>query len=316
MKPLLIAAPLSLLLYGQALAGQTVQPTTIIDYKAVAGSIQGHRETQIRARIPGTLVRLLVQEGDAVKAGQLLALVQDGKVTAQLNEADGQVKALEAQQKQAAAELKRVAALRASGATSARQLEQAQAQAGALTGQLAAARAARARAADMVRDGHMTAPVAGRILQVEAVRGNYVQPGEPVLSIATAERVVRIALPEGHAHDLKAGQRVTVRQDGDAAAEQGRVALVYPEIVNGRVQVDVTVPTIESFFVGERAEVEVPVGRHQGFEVPADYVTRKGGLYYVRLKDGSDIPVQPGADHDGMVEILTGLVAGDELVKP
>jgi multidrug efflux system membrane fusion protein len=50
--------------------------------------------------------------------------------------------------------------------------------------------------------------------------------------------------------------------------------------------------------------------------VPADYVYRRFGVSYVRLKDGTEVVVQTGLPVDDGIEILAGVAEGDVLAEP
>ncbi len=50
--------------------------------------------------------------------------------------------------------------------------------------------------------------------------------------------------------------------------------------------------------------------------VPEDYVYRRFGVSYAKLKDGTEVVVQVGLPVDGGIEILAGLREGDVVVTP
>lgn len=297
-----------------------VQTREVEDRKAVFGTVESAHETQARVRLAGTLASLKVKEGDVVEAGQGLGLVQDPKLQSQLAEIDAQLRSLKAQRAEAAIDLKRMRDLRQSGVTSQAQLEQAQTKLNVVDGQIAAAGASHARVAQLQAEGEVLAPVSGRVLKIDAIAGSYVQPGEAVATIATASYVLRIYLPERSARFIRLGDTVEVGAQGLGSTREevreGRVALVYPELEQGRVVADIEVAGLGNFFVGERTRVYISTGKRATFIVPKDYVTRRYGIFYVRLKEGGEVPVQPGAPMEDGTEILSGLRDGDILVKP
>ena len=97
---------------------------------------------------------------------------------------------------------------------------------------------------------------------------------------------------------------------------RGQVRLVYPEIVGGRVMADVEVDGLGDYFVGERTRVYVSTGKRSAFLVPATAVYSRVGAFFVRLKSGTEIVVQPGERLGERIEILSGLRAGDVVVTP
>jgi multidrug efflux system membrane fusion protein len=97
----------------------------------------------------------------------------------------------------------------------------------------------------------------------------------------------------------------------------GKVRLVYPEIVGGRVIADVEVPGLGDYFVGERTRVYVSTGTRKAIVVPRAYVYRRAGVDYVKLADGGEAVVQIGESHGATdAEILSGLKDADRLVHP
>ena len=83
-----------------------------------------------------------------------------------------------------------------------------------------------------------------------------------------------------------------------------------------RVRDVAAVDGLGDFFVGERTRVYVATGKRDALVVPADLVYRRYGVSYVKLKDGTEVVVQPGLPVDGGIEILSGLNEGDAVVRP
>jgi hypothetical protein len=120
---------------------------------------------------------------------------------------------------------------------------------------------------------------------------------------------------------MKAGDTILVGARGLQQQEQetlrrGRVTLVYPQIDQGRVVADAVVEGLGDYFVGERTRVYVATGQRDALVVPADYVYRRFGVSYVKLRDGTEVAVQTGLPVDSGIEILAGVKEGDALVQP
>ena len=79
------------------------------DLKAVFGQVESRDVVPARARIGGTVTSLSVEEGSAVKAGDVIARVVDDKLALQLNAVDARIKAIKAQLDNAKIELDRAA---------------------------------------------------------------------------------------------------------------------------------------------------------------------------------------------------------------
>jgi len=149
-------------------------------------------------------------------------------------------------------------------------------------------------------------------------------PGETIAAIAADNYILRLQLPERHARFLKAGDTILIGARGleDEKDQQpetlrhGRVALVYPQIDQGRVIADVEVDGLGDYFVGERTRVYVSTGTRPALVIPENYVYRRFGVSYVKLKDGTEVVVQVGLPVEGGIEILAGLHEGDVVVTP
>lgn len=328
MAALLAAAltlpPLAGLARAEPAAVLTVERHVIDDLKAVFATVESVDSTRARARIGGTIGALAVDEGDMVTRGQVLAVVEDPKLTLRLAALDARIRSLEAQLRQARVELERIEALHRSGTAAQARLDDAHTQLDVVTSELAAQRAERAVVAQQLAEGAVLAPASGRVLRVEVVEGSVVLPGEPVAVIATERYVLRLHLPERHARFLQVGDPVLVgaRGLGRDAAERwaGTVRQIYPEIRDGRVVADVEVEGLGDFFVGERVQVYVSAGRRDALVVPESYVFRRHGVSYVRLAEGGAVVVQTGRavplGEGSGIEILSGLRPGDVLVMP
>lgn len=315
-------------LAGASLAGPaaaqsgefTVKPDTVRDLKAVFATVEGKDVTVARSRIAGTIETLTVDEGSTVKAGQVIATVRDPKLPLRLAAVEAQIKASMAQLTLARQEHERIRRLRETGAATQARLDETISRLGVVEGQLAAQRAERQVIQQQLIEGKVLSPSAGRVLHVHVTAGSVVLGGEKIATITVDAYRLRILLPERHARFIKVGDAVLVGRRGMASTDpglrQGKVVQVYPELDQGRVVADVDVPGLGDFFVGERVLAYVSTGTRQTFLVPADYVTRRMGADFVRLKDGTEVVVQPGPVQGKMIEILSGLRAGDVLVKP
>ena len=313
---LLVALMLSAL---PALAETPLAPVKVTDWKAVYGRIETRDRIPARARIGGILTELTAAEGDLVQAGQQLALIVDDKIGFQLSAIDAQLDALSAQAANAEAELKRGEQLQKDGVITTQRLEALQTAVDVVNGNIAANRAQRQVLVQQSAEGAVLAPVTGRVLDVPQAAGAVVMPGEPVAALGGGGFFLRLAVPERHAANLTAGDAIVI--ETVAGEKSGKLAKVYPLIENGRVLADVEVPDLSEDFVDARVLVRLPVGTREALLVPPTAVRTHSGLDFVTTQ-GANGPVERavvlGPHHlvDGveMVEVISGLVAGDVVV--
>lgn len=313
---------LFLFLAGPAFA-QSIEVTTtlVADRKAVFATVESVDTLTARTRIGGTIVDLLVDEGDLVAAGDVLALVVNEQIAPQIAAATSQAASFEAELAQAREDRERAADLVSRGIVAQTRLDQAQTSVAVLEGRLAAANQSRDVLVQQEREGEVLAPAAGRVLDVQSPSGSVMLPGEPVAIIASDHYLLRLNLPERHARSIAVGDEIEVAgaEMGGEVASTGVIRQVYPLISNGRIVADAEVEGLGSFFIGERVRVHVAVETREVIVIPRSYINTRFGNDFVVLEteDGhSDVVVLLGQETPEGVEILAGLSFGDRLVQP
>jgi RND family efflux transporter MFP subunit len=329
MRAALPAAMFFAFLAQHALAQEpyAVKPTTVADEKAVFATVESTNVVPARARIPGTVVELAVREGDQVKSGQVVAHIGDEKIALQMKSLDAQIAGLEAQLAQAQTDLTRAEELFGRGTVPRTRLDEARTAVNVATNAHRARTAEKAVVAQQLAEGAVLAPTPGRVLKVPVTAGTVVMSGEPIAMVAEQNFVLRLRVPERHTRFLRAGNSVRVDREqlGEKGSRFGTIRLVYPQIEDGRVVADADVEGLGDYFVGERIRVWVSGGERTAFIVPSSLITTRFGVDYasVQAADGKviDVPVQRGREFSrpegkDNIEILSGLKAGDRLVRP
>jgi RND family efflux transporter MFP subunit len=329
MRSRIVVAALLALMAQQAHAVETftVAPKQVADEKAVFATVESSNVIPARARIGGTVAQLAVKEGDRVTQGQVVGIVGDEKLVLQMKSLDAQIAGLEAQLAQSQSDLTRAEDLFAKGTIPKTRLDEARTASNVATNAHRARIAERSVIEQQLTEGQVLAPAAGRVLKVPVTAGTVILPGESVAIIAEQHFVLRLRVPERHAQFLKAGDPVRINGEefGKSGAKFGTIQLVYPQIEEGRVIADAAVTGLGDYFVGERIRVWVSAGERSSIIVPAAFITTRFGIDYARVgKDAQtaiDVPVQRGLDQPrpdmpDALEILSGLKAGDILVKP
>ena len=316
----------AVLVLGASAASATedfvVREREIEDRKAVVATVESVDRIAARTRIGGTIAKLAVDEGASARRGDVLAEVVDDKLDSRRQAVEARIQSLESQKKLAQTVLDRVTKLRETGAAPQARLDEAVTGLRVVDRDLVAMVAERKVILQQQAEGAVFAPADGRVIAVPVTGGAVVLPGETIATIAATAYILRLNLPERHARFLRVGDEVRVgaaaldpaeRTDGLRA---GRIVQVYPALRQGRVVADVDVKGLGDYFIGERVAVHVATGHRRTFVVPPEYLFRRHGLTFAKLKDGREVVVQPGLPADGGIEVLAGLVEGDALVKP
>lgn len=299
----------------------TLEPTQIVEWKAVYGRVEARDLAMARARLGGVLVELSVAEGDRVKAGQRIAVVRDDKLDFQIAALDAQRRALQAQLERAETELSRGQTLVDRGVVTTQRLDQLRTDVEVVRNQIGSVEAEREVVVQQQTEGEVLAPAEGRVLSVPVTRDAVVMAGEPVASIGSGGFYLRLAIPERHAGQLEENASIRITAGGEESA--GRLAKIYPQIENGRVIADVEVEKLATAFVDARILVEVPVGERDALLVPASAVTIRSGIDFVTVSVGGEsveraVVVGDRVEREGgtFIEVISGLAVGDVVIVP
>ncbi len=300
----------------------TVQRQMIDDHKAVIGTIESVRSVEARARINGTIGSLFVKEGDQVKAGDKIAVIGDVKLAIRGRGMEAQQQGAQAAYEKAKLDYTRAEELRRTGYGTQAKLDEAKSALEIAQNALEAAGAGRQEVQQQSAEGTVTAPNAGRILKIPVAVGSVVMPGETIATLSQEDYILRVQLPERHAKSIRAGDTIQLggrglQEDGqEAAMKTGTVRLVYPEIKDGRVIADISVPDLGDYFVGERTRVYISTGKRPAYLVPTAALIKRSGVSFVKLKSGNEIVVQTGQTLGDRTEVLAGLKDNDVVVTP
>lgn len=304
-----------------------VRSVAVTDEKSVFATIQSTYTVPARVRTGGTIVSLSVRQGDYVTRGQIIATIGDPKLALQSNSYAAQVAAAQAQVAQSKADYDRAERLVGAGAIARNMYEQSRTAYNVAQSNLKSIMAQGAVVREQANEGQVAAPTSGRVISVPVTAGTVVLAGDTIATVAERDFVLRLEVPESHARYLKAGQ--SVRLDGTdlgfSGSRFGKISLIYPQVDNGHVVADATVAGMGDYFVGQRVRVWVSAGSRPATMVPENLIITRSGIDYAKVwtaKDGAiEVPVQRGAEQvvpGGVseLEILSGLSAGDRLLKP
>lgn len=188
-------------------AVQSVRPE--VEY---AGEVRAQLESRLGFQVAGKLVQRLVQAGDAVRPGQLLAQLdgQDYALAAQA--AQAQLAAAQTQRDLAQADWQRFSALKDQGFISGVELDRRRASLQSAQAQLEQAQAQAAAQRNQSDYTRLVAGAAGVVTAVLAEPGQVLAAGAPVVQLAhDGLRDVVVAVPEAARGHVKPGQTAQVR---------------------------------------------------------------------------------------------------------
>ena len=277
------------------------QATTSTDIEAV-GSLQSDESVQISSEIAGRIAAIAFEEGQRVKAGDVLVKLDDALARAELGDAQARLEL-------AAANFERAQSLARTGSTTQRAQDEA-------TSALATARAAVELIQVRLDKLSIDAPFAGTVGIRKVSAGAYVTPGTPIANLEKIDELkADFKVPEIYLGQVKVGQPVEVAVDAfPGRSFPGAIYAIDPMLdVNGRaLSIRARVRNPEMVLrPGLFARVTVKGGAEERVVVvPEEAIVPRGqdALVY-RIEGGKAVEtkVKLGARRGGEVEILEGL---------
>jgi RND family efflux transporter MFP subunit len=159
----------------------------VIDYQDFTGRLSAVKTVAIRARVSGYVTEVPFKEGDLVRKGDTLFLIDETIYAAALEKAQADVRLYEAQKQLLDAQYARNSRLISSGAVSREDFDIIAAQRGQAVANIAAAKANVKTAQQNLDWTRVTAPFSGRISRRIVDPGNLVKADDTVLTTLVTE---------------------------------------------------------------------------------------------------------------------------------
>ncbi len=175
-------------------------------------TIEGH-VIPVSAKISGHVARVLIDDNQVVKSGDVLAEIDPSDFQTRVDSARGKVASDRAEAAKTEADLKRAQALFARDEASKQDMEHAQAAADAATADLAQSEAALRQAELDFSYTRLEAPVDGRVTRKAVEPGAYVSIGQSVLALVPEESWVVANFKETQLTRMRKGQPAEIRVD-------------------------------------------------------------------------------------------------------
>lgn len=294
--------------------------------ESLIGTIRARQRASLGFESGGKIAAMLVDVGDRVRAGQVLARLDTEPAQARLAKAEADRKAMYAMMTEREAQLRRTQQLERDRVVSPASLETAQTQYDAALGQLQAADAALVLARRELALNQIKAPFDGQIVARSAQAFADVAPGQPVFEIEDGKTLeVLAAVPDYFAARLTVGQKAKMILSGD-----GVTLPVSLEKISGRAENGSQVQAIfriegrtADLHTGSSVTIALPGVAGQSLSIPATALlpgpqaglgqifvldTEKQRLALRQVKVASELGV------NGRLPLLAGIKSGEWVV--
>ena len=319
-------------------SGVTTMP--ILMEKAVlfheaAATVAAEVESMVASRIMGPVAAIKVKEGDRVKAGQLLLVIDSEDITNKVAAAEAAYR--EALQALSAAEQNRMLAentysrfknLYDEKALTLQEIDRIETQKNVaaieherMREMVKRAEAGLAEAKVFQGFKELKAPIGGIVTGKFIDPGTMAMPGMRLLTIEDTSRYrLEAEIDESFAGQIVPGLDVEVEISSLALKLPGKVSEIVPAVDprSRTFKVFITLPAETNVHSGLFARAKIPVGLQEIILVPAEAVVTKGqltGVYTVAANQVITFRlVRPGRQYGEKTEILAGLKPGDTII--
>jgi membrane fusion protein (multidrug efflux system) len=274
---------------------------------SVPGTVLAEQQVDIQTEISGKVVEIGFREGEPVKAGQVLARLEDAELKARAGQASARLLLARTRERRLKQDLQ-------AQAVSQGEYDQAAAD-------LKAAEADAALAKAQWEKTVLRAPFAGSAGLREVDAGSVVQSGARVTTLQNLSSLrVEFSVPEKQAESVRAGLKVRFTTAGSGDTLE---ATVYA--VESRIDADTRLLRVRArcerprgrVLPGAFARVELPLAADSALWVPTQAVVQSArGAMVWRVQAGvAGLTVfTPGTRDAQSVEVAAGLEAGDTVL--
>lgn len=305
----------------------TVAPLELRQTLALSGALRAVEQVSVKARVGGEVRDVLVREGEAVKAGQVLVRMDTSEYQARVDQARGTLNAARGQLDIATKARDNNQALLDKGFISRNAFDNAASQYAIAQANVDAARGALEIVQKSLNDTVIRAPMSGLISLRSVQPGEKVSPDNRLLDIINLQKMeLEAAVPTSDIGQVVLGQPVTLRVEGLDISFSGRVTRINPSTQNGSrsVLVYVQVPNPQSMLrAGMFAEAQLTLRSKTGvLALPLGALHKDSSATYVyAIEDGKLVKkiITPGIEgrdgDDSKIEITDGLSAGAQVIR-
>ena len=249
-------------------------------------TLEAEEEVDLAAQAGGRIQRLLVRQGDRVRQGQLLLVLDQTQLRAE-------VASLRAEMQTNRLNYQRYQDLARQGAASALQRDEFR------QAYIAAREALVAREADLAFKD-LRAPISGTVADLRVKQGDVIEAGVPLTRLIRNDRLLaRIDVPAVYAGRVRPGQRVLLLDASRAQPlAEGQVSSVDPGVAAATQTLLVKAAFANprgSLRNGQRSRTRLVLDRREELAVPFTAVTQLAGQSFVYVVGGlADLERRPG----------------------
>jgi len=325
---------------------ETVNKQKINEKYKIDGYTTSKETAQVSTKLMGKILKINVKEGDYVKKGQLLAIVDTSEIKAQKQELMAGLKEIEAGKEEALSGEKAAQAqydfmkttyqriknlykenavpkqkvdeieMKLKGAEA--QLQQVKAKLKQLEAKEKQLQAKLKQIQIMENYGYIKAPFDGYVIKKLMDVGSMASPGMPVFIIGNKDIQFQSFIDAKYINNVKVGDKLTVYIDAVNKTYKGKVVEKNENAdpMNNSFSIKIDIP--DEIGVGFYGKSYINAKEEEKILIPETAISRLNDISAVFIIDENGIlhltPVELGEKYNGKIEVKSGIKEGQKIV--
>jgi len=304
-------------------------------YRETMATVTSEVKSMVASRIMGPVAAVAVKEGDRVKAGQLLVVIDSADIDRKVDAAEAAyqealqaLKAAEQNKLLAETTYNRFKNLYDEKALSLQEFDKIETQNkvatieyGRLQEMVKRAQSGLAEAKVFLDFTKIKSPTDGIITEKFIDPGSMAMPGMPLLTVEDTSRYrLESDIDESLASQIAKGLEVEIAIGSLKEKFTGRITKIVPAVDprSRSFKIFISLPPDKQLHSGLFARIKIPIGQQNLILVPAEALVTKGQLTGVYAVAADNVItyrlIRQGNQYDNRVEVLAGLKPGDTII--
>lgn len=297
-----------------------VEKIRVRSFEEVVGTVIPEIRIDVSSRIMERILDIKVKEGDRVRRGEVLILLDDRDVKSKIEQARASLQSARANRERAEINYNRYQRLYSQDAVTKHDLE-------AMETNYKVSLAEERRMEELVHEAEslidyliIKSPINGYVVSRMVDPGDMCIPGKPLLTIEGGDVIkFQATVREGLAGIVRKGQKIQVHIDAIGKEITGDIReIIYSMDRTSRdFTIKIQLPRVKGLFPGMYGKAFIPTGWKETILIPRKSVQSVGQIDFVYCKENGKAVIRyikTGKLYGEDVEILSGLNEGDILI--
>ncbi len=300
----------------------TVKTDTVEEIIHTQGTLYARESASISPKMPGKIAQLLVDEGDEIKAGSIVAVLDDSQFILAKKQAEQCLLQARASFQNAENDYERMKELHEQDSIAKQKYDHVLTAYRIAEANLSQAKIAIELATIRLADTRIASPLTGTITRKEMNLGEMAAPGKPIFIVEHLDTLeLKADLSSLWLGQVSLGLPARITVDGIDEAIMARIDAISPRVDKQLRSAEITVRLdnqARKLRPGLYARLELILAQHTNvLTVPRQSLLKRDDTTYVyRVRQGiaEKVPVKLGIRHGSAVEIIAGLNAEETIV--